>query len=153
MGHLLHSNAKTTTRIKKEIQESKDSIESLKKKYNINHKTVLYWKHNDSIYDKKNNHKNPRSTVLTKQEEQIICEFRRVTKFSLDDVYICLIDLIPKMTRSNPHRCLQRYGLSRLPKQESNLTKKSLNTMISAMFKLIYLNYIQSKVKAICLLL
>lgn len=120
MGHLLHSNAKTTPRIRKEIQESKESIETLKKRYSINHKTVLYWKHNDTIYDKKSGPKNPRSTVLTEQEEQIICEFRRVTKFSLDDVYICLIDLIPKMTRSNLHRCLQRHGLSRLPKDDSN---------------------------------
>lgn len=120
MGHLLHANAKTTPRIRKEIQESKDSIETLKKRYNINHKTVLHWKHSDSIYDKKSGPNNPRSTVLTEQEEQIICEFRRVTKFSLDDVFICLMDIIPKMTRSNLHRCLQRHGLSRLPKEDTN---------------------------------
>lgn len=52
----------------------------------------------------------------------MICEFRRVTKFSLDDVFISLMYEIPKMTHSNLHRCLQRHGLSRLPKE--NVAKK-----------------------------
>ena len=42
------------------------------------------------ITNKKTGPKNPRSTVLTTSEEQVICEFRRLTKFSLDDVFISL---------------------------------------------------------------
>jgi len=68
----------------------------------------------------------PKSTVLTEQEEKVICEFRRVTRFSLDDVFIALIDNIPALTRSNLHRCLVRHGLNRLPKEEqSSKAKKS----------------------------
>ena len=53
MASILHGKAKTTPRIRKEIQESEESIAALAKKYNINFKTVLYWKHADSVEDKK----------------------------------------------------------------------------------------------------
>jgi len=38
MGNILHLNAKTTIRIRKEIQESKESILKLAKKYSLNPK-------------------------------------------------------------------------------------------------------------------
>ncbi|MCF6245282.1 MAG: hypothetical protein L3J43_09625 [Sulfurovum sp.] len=75
------------------------------------------------------------TTVLTEQEEQIICEFRRVIKFSLDDVFIALIDKIPKMTHSNLHRCLQRHGISRLPKE--SVTQKEKKS-----FKAYHIGYV-----------
>lgn len=52
-----------------------------------------------------------------------MCEFRRVTKFSLDDVFVALKDKIPALTRSNLHRCLQRHGLSRLPVEDGTTGK------------------------------
>ncbi len=66
----------------------------------LNPKTVTKWKNAGRTTDKKSGPTHPKSTVLTEQEEQIICEFRRVTKFSLDDVFIALMDEIPKMTRN-----------------------------------------------------
>ena len=48
--------------------------------------------------------KNPRSTVLTQEEEQIICEFRRLTRFCLRG-YICLVErhnLGPHTIKSAP---------------------------------------------------
>ena len=118
MGYIHHANARTTARVRQEIQESEESIAALAARYGINHKTVLYWKHAGRIEDKKSGPTHPRSTVLTEAEEQIICEFRRVTKFSLDDVFVALKDKIPALTRSNLHRCLQRHGLSRLPVED-----------------------------------
>jgi hypothetical protein len=118
MGDIQHSNAKTTPRIRKEIQESKETIAELAARLSLNPKTIMKWKNAGRTRDKKSGPTNPKSTVLTEQEEKIICEFRRVTKFSLDDVFIALMDEIPKMTRSNLHRCLQRHGLSRLPKED-----------------------------------
>ena len=56
--------------------------------------------------------------VLTPEEEQIICEFRRLTRFALDDVFVSLKDSITALTRSNLHRCLKRHGLNRLPPEE-----------------------------------
>ena len=117
MGNIQHANAKTTPRIRKEIQESEETISELAVRLSLNPKTVTKWKNVGRTTDKKSGPTHPKSTVLTEQEEQIICEFRRVTKFSLDDVFIALMDEIPKMTRSSLHRCLQRHGLSRLPKR------------------------------------
>jgi IS30 family transposase len=61
----------------------------------------------------------PHSTVLSAEEEQVICEFRRLTRFSLDDVYITFRDKIPALSRSNLYRCLLRNGLNRLPSEEN----------------------------------
>ena len=123
MGHILHSNAKTTIRIRKEIQDSKQSVIKLAKKYNLNPKTIQKWKHRDSLEDIKSGAKKVRS-ALSELEQQTICEFRRVTRFSLDDCYITLKDNIQALSRSNLHRCLQRNGLSRLPKEEKVKKKK-----------------------------
>ena len=125
MGDIQHANAKTTPRVRKEIQESSETITELASRLSLNPKTVTKWKNAGRTTDKRSGPTNPKSTVLTEQEEQIICEFRRVTKFSLDDVFISLMDEIPKMTRSNLHRCLQRHGLSRLPKDVTKKEKKS----------------------------
>ena len=116
MGRIQHANAKTTPRIRKEIQASNETIAVLAKRLSLNPKTVIKWKHSPTVEDKKSGPTIPKSTVLTEQEEKIICEFRRVTRFSLDDVFIALIDNIPALTRSNLHRCLVRHGLNRLPK-------------------------------------
>ncbi|QRQ82364.1 hypothetical protein [Paralysiella testudinis] len=119
MASILHGNAKTTPRIRKEIQESEESIAALAKKYNINFKTVLYWKHADSVEDKKSGPKT-RPSVLTELEQQAICTVRRHLRLSLDELYIIFKPNIPKLSRSNLHRCLQHHGLSRLPKNESD---------------------------------
>ena len=42
---------------------------------------------------------------------------KKSTNLSLDDCYITLKDSIPNLSRSNLHRCLQRNGLSVLPKE------------------------------------
>jgi transposase InsO family protein len=42
----------------------------------------------------------------------------------LDDVYIALKDVIPHLSRSTLHRCLQRHGISRLPKADREEPKR-----------------------------
>ena len=124
MGSLHHANARTTARIRKEIQDSKETIAALAERYHVNFKTILRWKNADSIEDGKSGPKEPRSTVLTEAEEQVICEFRKITRFSLDDVYVSLRDNIPTLTRSNLHRCLKRHGLNRLPDDEQETPRE-----------------------------
>lgn len=114
MGNILHANAKTTPRIRKEIQESLESAPKLAKRYNLNVKTVLKWKKAQSVEDKRSGPIQPKS-VLSSTEQQVICEFRRVSKLPLDDVYSALKDKIPALTRSNLYRCLKRHGLNVLP--------------------------------------
>jgi pantothenate kinase-related protein Tda10 len=68
---------------------------------------------------------------LSVLEEQIICEFRRAAKLSLDDVYLSWKGKIKKLTRSNLYRCLKRNGLNRLPQRTTPTThekKKHLPT-------------------------
>ena len=57
----------------------------------------------------------PRSTVLSKEEEALIVAFRKHTLLPLDDCLYVLQATVPNLTRSSLHRCLQRHGISRLP--------------------------------------
>ena len=117
MGSILHGNAKTTPRIRKEIQNSVESATEIAKRLGCNIKTVLKWKKASSTSDKRSGPIQPKS-VLSLAEQQIICEFRRISKLPLDDVYIALKEKIPNLTRSNLHRCLKRNNLNVLPKEE-----------------------------------
>lgn len=123
MGNLLHRGAKTTPRIRKEIQDSDKSIAALARQYNLNPKTVSYWKNAGTTADKKSGPKT-RVSVLSELEQQAICEIRRSLQLPLDDLFIVFKPGIPKLTRSNLHRCLQHHGLSRLPKDENERVKK-----------------------------
>lgn len=123
MAQVLHARATTTARIRKEIQESKKSIRELAKEYNINFKTVLKWKHRDSVNDNSCHNKKVR-TVLLDLEQQAICVFRKSTNLPLDDCYIALKETIPNLSRSNLHRCLKRNNLSVLPQEITSAEPK-----------------------------
>ena len=63
--------------------------------------------------------KDPRSTVLTAEEEAIAVAFRRHTLLPLDDCLYALQATIPHLTRSSLHRLFQRHDISRLPAIET----------------------------------
>src|SRR5205085_6668362 len=67
--------------------------------------------------------KEPRSTVLTQEEEAVIVAFRRQTLLPLDDCLYGLQPTIPHLTRSSLHRCLERHGISRLSQMEGDRPK------------------------------
>jgi transposase-like protein len=123
MGSILHGNAKTTPLIRKEIQESMESAPTLSKRYNLNIKTIFKWKNAERVVDKRSGPIQPKS-ALSITEQNVICEFRRVTKLPLDDVYISLKAKIPALSRSNLHRCLKRNGLNILPVEEGKKREK-----------------------------
>ena len=114
---LLHGSARTTPAIRTEIKElyntKKLKVKEISGIFNISRPTVYKWIKRKDNKDLKMGTKTP-NTVLTKLEEQIICATRRSTLLSLDDLYIVLKDKIPKLSRSNLHRCLQRNGISNL---------------------------------------
>ena len=70
MANKIHGRATTTPAIRKIIQESKDTIAVLAARYNINPKTVIKWKHRQSVQDKKCGPPSE-SKSLTKREEAI----------------------------------------------------------------------------------
>ncbi len=117
MSNILHANARTTPKLRQEIAESKLSQAKLAVKYGLNPKTIGKWKNRKSFEDKKSGTIRS-TTTLSEQEEKIICEFRRISKFSIDDVFICLKDKIPKLSRSSLYRCLKRNNLNKRPKEE-----------------------------------
>ena len=54
--------------------------------------------------------------MLSAEDEAVVIAFRRHTLLPLDDCLYGLQATIPHLTRSSRHRCLQRHGISRLPK-------------------------------------
>ena len=115
MGQVLHGSATTTEAIRRAIQNSQESLRSLSKRYGINPKTVAKWKKRGFVSDLATGPKDPKSTVLSIEDEAIIIAFRRHTLLALDDCLYALQPTIPHLTRSSLHRCLQRHGISRLP--------------------------------------
>ena len=71
-----------------------------------------------------NRAKEPKSTVLSPEQEAIIVTFRRHTLLPLDDCLYALQATIPNLTRSSLHRCLQRHGISKLPDVEGEKAAK-----------------------------
>jgi transposase InsO family protein len=115
MGQVLHGSATTTEAVRRAIQHSQESLRTLSKRYGINQKTVAKWRKRTSVADLPTGPKEPRSTVLSVEEEAVIVAFRRYTLLPLDDCLYALQPTIPHLTRSSLHRCLQRHGIGRLP--------------------------------------
>jgi transposase-like protein len=87
MGSIHHANAKTTAKVRKEIQESSESIAALAKRLSLNPKTVQKWRKAGRVTDARSGPKKIKST-LTELEQQIVCEFRRVEKLPLDETFL-----------------------------------------------------------------
>jgi len=124
MGQVLDGSATTTEAVRRAIQHSQASLRALAKRYGINQKTVAKWKKRSSVADLRTGPKEPRSTVLSAEEEAIIIAFRRHTLLPLDDCLYALQPTIPHLTRSSLHRCLQRHGIGRLPDIEGEKPAK-----------------------------
>ena len=124
MGQVLHGSATTTEAVRRAIQNSQESLRALAKRYGINQKTVRKWRNRASVTDRPTGPKEPRSTVLSVEEEAIVVAFRRHTLLPLDDCLYALQATIPHLTRSSLHRCLQRHGISRLPEIEGDKPEK-----------------------------
>ena len=73
---------------------------ALAKRYDINPKTVAKWRGRQSVEDCRTGPVNPRSSVLSIEEEAIIVAFRRHTLLPLDDCLYALQATIPHLTRS-----------------------------------------------------
>jgi hypothetical protein len=128
MGSVLHGCARTTPRIRAELQASQESSRALAARYGLNPKTVRKWRKRATTADAPMGPKVPKSTVLTPAEEAIVVAFRQKTLLPLDDMLGCLRDTIPNLSRSALHRCLQRHGISRLPVEETAEKRKRFKT-------------------------
>jgi hypothetical protein len=85
VGQILHGSATTTEALRRATQHSQESLRSLAGRYSINQKTVAKWKRRSSVADLPTGPREPRSTVLSMEDEAIIVAFRRHTLQPLDD--------------------------------------------------------------------
>lgn len=115
MGQVLHGSARTTEAVRRAIQLRQESVRAAAKRYGVSPTTIQKWRDRETTADAAMGPKEPRSTVLTPEEEAIVVAFRRHTLLPLDDCLYGLQPTIPHLTRSSLHRCLQRHGISRLP--------------------------------------
>jgi hypothetical protein len=120
----LHGSARTTPRVRAELQAAQAPTRTPAARYGLNPKPVRKWRGRTGTADAPMGPRQPRSTVLTDAEEAIVVEFRRRTLLPLDDVLGCPRETIPALSRSTLHRGLVRHGISRLPRDGENASKR-----------------------------
>ena len=81
MGQILHGSARTTEAVRRAIQHSQESLRVLAKRHGVNQKTIAKWRKRSSVCDQRTGPKEPRSTVLSVEEEAIIVAFGTVRNF------------------------------------------------------------------------
>jgi transposase-like protein len=75
----------TIEAIRRAIQHSQENLRTLANRYGINQKTVAKWKNRSSVVDLPTGPEDPKSTVLSIEEEAIVVAFRKHTLLPLDD--------------------------------------------------------------------
>ena len=68
MGPVLHGSARTTAAVRRAIQHSKESLNQLAQRYDLNPKTVAKWKKRTHVHDAAMGPREPYSTVLTTEQ-------------------------------------------------------------------------------------
>lgn len=120
MGQVRHGSATTTYAVRAAILRSQASFAQLSRELGVHPNTIAKWRKRATVEDMKTRPTEPRSSVLTEEEEAMVVAFRRHTLLPLDDCLYALLPSIPHLSRSALHRCLQRHGISRLPDVEGD---------------------------------
>jgi len=130
MSYTIHSQARTTPIIRREIRDSELTQKALAKKYGVTRLTIRKWQHRESVEDRSHRPHNL-STTLSPLEEEIVVALRKTLLLPLDDLLAVTREFInSKVSRSGMDRCLRRHGVSRLqdliPQEEGS--KKPVKT-------------------------
>ena len=94
MGQLLHGSARTTQAVRRAIQRSQESLQTLATRHGVNPKTVAKWRQRATVQDARMG-PTAASTVLTAEEEAVAVAFRCHTLLPLDDCLYALQATIP----------------------------------------------------------
>jgi hypothetical protein len=113
-----HPSARTTPRLRREIQQSGESNRALASRLGLNEKTIAKWHGRRSTSDAPMGPKHAVSSGLDAADEALIVIFRKRTRLPIDDCLPRLKSMIPLLSRSALCRCLKRYRVSRIPKGE-----------------------------------
>jgi len=112
----IHSEARTTPKIREEIKASKGkmSLKEAANHFNVSRATIIKWQSRDSTADRSHRpHK--LHTALTPVQEEIVVMLRRSLLLPVDDLLVVVREFIkPDMVRSGLIRLLTRYQVNRL---------------------------------------
>ena len=86
MAIRLHDSARTTPRIRVELQLATSSHRSLSKLYGINPKTVAKWRERTSVLDERMVPRDIASQHLSQEQEHLAVALRNQGHLSLDDL-------------------------------------------------------------------
>lgn len=112
----LHSNATTTPRTRKYIQESAKTDGELAEELNISVDTVRRWRKRDDCYDK-SHRPNTIHRALSHEQESMLIFLRVRLALSLDELLEAARLLIQQgISRASVSRMLQNWQLSRMTK-------------------------------------
>jgi hypothetical protein len=64
------------------------------------------------------------NSVLAAPKEAPVVTLHAQARLSLGSVFVAQKGVSPRLTRSSLHRCLQRHGISRLPKADREKPKR-----------------------------
>ena len=128
MTQSLHSQARTTHRIREEIRNSDLSQAELARRYGVSRLTIAKWQKRESVEDK-SHRPDTLHTTLSAAQEMIVVELRRTLLLPTDDLLAIVTEFInPAVSRSGLGRCLRRHGVSDLkaliPQSESEAAGK-----------------------------
>lgn len=116
MAATIHSNARTTPRIRQEIQSAPPSVTNaaLARQYGLTKLTVSKWRKRDTIED--GSHRPHKlHTTLSEAQEAIVVSIRELLLLPLDDLLVIAREFLnPDLSRSALDRCLRRHGVSSL---------------------------------------
>ena len=77
MRQVLYGSARTTEAVRRAIQPARASIRALAERFGINPKSVVEWKKRSSASEARMGPKQPRPTLLSKEEEAVCVAFRK----------------------------------------------------------------------------
>lgn len=83
----LHRNATTTPRIRREIQQSKEPVAVLAKRYGVTGSTIRTWKDRDFVEDVSHT-AHWIQTTLSSAQEVVVVELRQLLPLSLDGLLV-----------------------------------------------------------------
>ena len=112
----IHSQARTTVKIREEIHVSKGqmTIDEAASHFNVSRSTIIKWRQRDSFEDR-SHRPHTLHTALTSVQEEIVVELRRSLLLTVDDLLVVVREFIkPDMVRSSLIRLLKRHGVNQL---------------------------------------
>ena len=114
MNIRLHSQARTTPAVRREIQASPLSDRQLARKHGLTRATVRKWRHRTSVEDA-SHRPHTLHTTLSPAQEAIVVYLRQQLLLPLDDLLVVTREFLnPHVSRSGLDRCLRRHGVASL---------------------------------------